>query len=107
MRTAPIFYPVLAQASPQWQQPAEQLRQVLAQLAPQERRRILDFIAAPPEPPKPKPYPIGDCMRAAGMVADLLHAHPSWPQARARATVARVLGVSTVQLRRMLRHVNQ
>ncbi|TGE04774.1 hypothetical protein [Hymenobacter fodinae] len=109
MCTTPVFYPITAQApaSPAWQSHAETLRQVLAQLDPKERRKILDYISLPPEPQKPKPYPIGECMQAARLVAELLHSHPSWPQARARATVARQLGVSTVQLRRMLRHVNQ
>ncbi|TGE29720.1 hypothetical protein [Hymenobacter metallicola] len=90
-----------------WQQHAEHLRQVLAQLDPKERRRILDYISMPPEPPKPKAYPIGECMRAARRVAELLQLHQKWTQAKARRETARELGVSPVQLRRMLRHVEQ
>ncbi|MCA8830298.1 hypothetical protein [Hymenobacter pini] len=106
--TTATFLPITAQAtSPAWQQHAEQLRQALASLAPTERRRILDYITMPPEPPKPKAYPIGDCMRAGRRVAELLATHPSWTQAKARRETARELGVSTVQLRRMLSHVEQ
>lgn len=106
MRTA-IYLPVLAQAPqlPTWQQPAEQLRHVLAQLDPRERRKILDYISLPPEPPKPKAYPIGECMRASRRVAEQMTTHPSWTQAKARRETARELGVSPVQLRRMLKHV--
>ncbi|RFP65916.1 hypothetical protein D0N36_06850 [Hymenobacter lapidiphilus] len=87
-----------------WLPHAEHLRQTLAQLDPTERRRILDYITTPPEPPKIRSYPIGECMAAARRVAQLLSAHPSWSQAHARRDTAREMGVSTVQLRRMLAH---
>ncbi|UOQ70962.1 hypothetical protein [Hymenobacter cellulosilyticus] len=107
VRTTPIFFPITAQAPAQpWQQPAELLRQVLAQLDPKERR-ILDYISLPPEPPKPKAYPIGDCMKASRRISELLQVHPTWTQDKARRETARELGVSPVQLRRMLRHVEQ
>jgi hypothetical protein len=108
MRATPVYHPILAQApSPNWLSPAEQLRQVLALLDPKERRKILDYISLPPEPPKLKAYPIGDCMRAARRVAELLQLHTKWTQAKARRETARELGVSPVQLRRMLKHVEQ
>ena len=98
---------LLQHLSQPWQNHAEHLRLALAQLDPKERRRILDYISLPPEPPKPKAYPIGECMKAARLVAAKLIAHPRWTQARARRETARELGVSPVQLRRMLRHVEQ
>ncbi|WBO86078.1 hypothetical protein [Hymenobacter yonginensis] len=68
---------------------------------------MLDYISLPPEPPKPKAHPIGECMRAQRRVAELLSAHPSWTQTKARRETTRELAVSTVQLRRMLAHVEQ
>lgn len=102
-----LFLPTPALSSAHtWQGAAEQLRQVLAKLEPQQRRQILDYINRLPEAPKLKSYPIRDCMRAARRVAELLQAHRHWTQARARRETARELGISTVQLRRMLKHVN-
>ncbi|RPD45488.1 hypothetical protein DNI29_19090 [Hymenobacter sediminis] len=85
-----------------WQGAAEQLRQVLAQLPAPERRRILDFISMPPEPPKRQQYSATACLRAKQRVAELLQLHTKWTQAKARRETARELGVSTVVLRRML-----
>ncbi|HEX8425650.1 hypothetical protein [Hymenobacter sp.] len=88
-----------------WQLHALNLRYALAELPPQERRQILDYINHTPEPPKAKAYPISECMKASRRVAELLAINPSWSRARARGETARELHLTTVQLRRMLRHV--
>jgi hypothetical protein len=101
--TVPTYRPILAQApSPTWLSPAEQLRQVLAQLAPQERPKILDYISTPPEPPKRKTYSVAQLRQAAQLVAERAAAHPSRTQAGIRAVVAREMGIATVELRYML-----
>lgn len=41
--------------------------------------------------------------RAAQRCAEVAQQHPSWPQSRVRATIARELNVSTAQLRYLLR----
>lgn len=46
---------------------------------------------------------VSELTRAAQRVGTLATKHPSWPECRVRAQVARELNVSTVQLRYMLR----
>lgn len=84
---------------------ANNLRYALAELDPSTRQLILNCLNAEPEPSKPKAYPIRECMAAARRVRELLALNPKWTRARARGETARELGITTVQLRRMLRHV--
>lgn len=51
----------------------------------------------------PRTFLASDVTKAATRVAELARKHPSWPTSRVRATVARELNVSTVQLRYLLR----
>ncbi|TGE07724.1 hypothetical protein [Hymenobacter fodinae] len=104
MCTTPVFYPITAQApaSPAWQSHAELLRQVLAQLDPKERRKILDYISLPPDPPKRKTYSVAQLRQAAQLVAEKAEKHPSRTRAGIRGLVARELGIATVELRYML-----
>jgi len=98
--------PTTVPVAPAWQVYADQLRAALSSAPPQERRRILEYICSPPAPPalsEVRTYSIADCKRASLRVTELLARHPRWTQAHARRDVARELGVSTGQLRRMLR----
>jgi hypothetical protein len=91
---------------PAWLPVADELRLALYQLAPEDRRLILDFIRRPLEKPQVrKGYPIGECMAAARRVAELMSDNPKWTRARARKEIARELGITTTQLRYMLSHV--
>ena len=45
---------------------------------------------------------VSELTQAVRRVKEVAQRHPSWPQSRVRATVARELNVSTVQLRYML-----
>lgn len=56
-----------------------------------------------PEPTPRVSYSIADCTRAYTRCQELAQAHPSWPQSRVRATVARELCVATFTLRYLLR----
>ncbi|HEX8349802.1 MAG TPA: hypothetical protein VF598_07560 [Hymenobacter sp.] len=49
------------------------------------------------------PFKASDVTTAATRVAEVTAAHPSFPQARVRSTVAREMSISTVQLRYLLR----
>jgi hypothetical protein len=55
----------------------------------------------------PKAYTIGECNKAFRRITELQKKHPSWTQAKCRRETAREQNVSTIQLRRMLRHVVQ
>lgn len=57
--------------------------------------------------PLPTPTPrwvflISEIAQATARIAALTKKYPSWPLSRVRATVARELNISTVQLRYML-----
>lgn len=58
--------------------------------------------AVPLSPLPTRTFLVSEITRAVKRVAELVQKHPSWPQSRVRATVARELNVSTVQLRYML-----
>ncbi|MGI4872069.1 MAG: hypothetical protein ACRYFX_12930 [Janthinobacterium lividum] len=51
----------------------------------------------------PATYTAADITRATRRCGEVREAHPTWPQSRVRATVAREMGVSTVGLRYLLR----
>jgi len=48
-------------------------------------------------------FKASDVTTAVNRTAEVASAHPSYPQARVRATVAREMSISTVQLRYLLR----
>lgn len=52
--------------------------------------------------PQRRTFKISEVTTATARIADLTKQHPSWPGSRVRATVARELDISTVQLRYML-----
>jgi hypothetical protein len=57
--------------------------------------------------PLPHPYQhrfhVADFLNAARRCAELAKQHPTWPQSRVRARVARELNLTTTQLRYLLR----
>ena len=55
------------------------------------------------QPLQPRAFLASDVTKASTRVAQLTAKHPSWPSSRVRATVARELNISTVQLRYLLR----
>jgi hypothetical protein len=59
------------------------------------------LILVPAAPPRT--FLASDVTAAQNGVAALTQKHPSWPSSRVRATVARNLNISTVQLRYLLR----
>ena len=60
------------------------------------------LLSIPTPPPYHQRFSIADHLSAARRCAAVAQQHPSWPQSRVRATVAREMNVSTVQLRYML-----
>ncbi len=56
-----------------------------------------------PAPPVRARYSVADHRQAAQRCAELTQAHPTWPRARVRATVARELHMRPVVLRYLLR----
>ncbi len=55
----------------------------------------------------PRTFLASDVTKASTRVTELSQKHPSWPTSRVRATVARELNVSTVQLRYLLRQATK
>jgi hypothetical protein len=52
--------------------------------------------------PTRRVFLISEVTQATARIAALSKKHPTWPSSRVRATVARELNISTVQLRYML-----
>lgn len=55
----------------------------------------------------PRTFLASDVTKATTRVGQVAAKHPSWPTSRVRATVARELNVSTVQLRYLLRQAQK
>ncbi|MGI4863710.1 MAG: hypothetical protein ACRYFZ_07270 [Janthinobacterium lividum] len=52
--------------------------------------------------PQRRTFLLSELTTATTRIAELTKQHPSWPACRVRATVAREMDISTVQLRYML-----
>lgn len=68
-----------------------------------EAEPLTDEVAQDVVRPHYASFKASDVTMAINRTAEVASAHPSYPQARVRRTVAREMGISTVQLRYLLR----